>query len=153
MFGLSLLLMLVALPASAQQSQSSNPPILVQQVPTELRACTVSHNDQAVNTLAPVTITPPNGWYVYVCGFDFQAVADGTGGTVQSNVKWTTANLGGLAVEFSFANTANTQVNFAAYYAVPMRAAQPGVAVTFTTPAVSLHTAYSQNVYYYFSQY
>lgn len=134
-------------------SQSGNPPVVVQQVPTDLRACSVAHNDQAVNVASPtatITITPPNGWYVYICGWDFQVVPNATG-TASTNLKWTTSNLGGWAVEYSTAAT--TPYNYTAYFPVPIRAAQAGVAVTFITPAALLNVSYSHNAYYYYNQF
>jgi hypothetical protein len=134
--------------ALAQQPQQTNPPTLVQQSPSDLRACTPAHSDAAVNNTVTITITPPNGLYVYLCGWDYQVVQDATG-TVQTNVKWTSTNLGGLAVEYStpLVVDGNTTQNF--YYAVPLKAAQAGVAVTIVSPAAVLHTAYSANAYYY----
>jgi hypothetical protein len=126
---------------------------VVQQSATPLNGCSVSHQDAAINTTVTVTITPPSGQYVYICNWDYQVANDGTGtGPAQVNVKWTTTNMGGLAAEYSINLTANLQVVNTFNYYIPVKSAQAGVAVTFVSPAIAAHTAYSANVYYYFGQ-
>jgi hypothetical protein len=140
--------------ASAAHAQALQPPIgppvLVQRSPTDLQACSVSHGDAAINTLVTLTVTPPAGQYVYLCGWDYQVATNGTA-TAQSNVKWTSTNLGGLAVEYSTPATANTTIVGTYYFNVPIRSATPGTAITIVSPAIAAQNAYSANAYYYFA--
>lgn len=110
--------------------------------------CIPAHKDLAVNNQVVLTVpAPPRGdLYVYICGWDWQAVQDGTA-TAQTNVLWTTTNFGGVAAEYSFAATPNALVSGAFYYPQPIAA--PGFGpVIFTSPAAAAHVAYSVNVFY-----
>lgn len=134
---------LFALPAVSQTA--------VQQAPTRLDSCSTVNATAAVNNTATVTLTPPNSQSVYLCGLDIAISNDATGAVTQANVSFTTTNLGGWAWKYSSANAANTSLTQAFYWNVPVKSAQPGVAVTIVSPAVNAHAAYSINAYYYFA--
>lgn len=140
-------LLLWAGPAYAQA------PTLVQQSPTALNACTPINATAAVNTAATVTLTPPAGQYVYVCGIDVSASNDNTA-TANTNASFTSTNLGPSgntwAWKYSFAATASLGISQAFYFAIPLKSTTPGTAVTVVGPAVA-HTMDSINVYYYYA--
>jgi hypothetical protein len=119
------------------------------QLPVTLSGpCTLVHKDAAVNTAITLTIPAPSvGRTIYLCGWDFQVTANGTG-TAQINVLWTTTNLNGLAVGYSIAGTASAMVSGAFYPGFLIQAQVPGQAVTIISPAVAAANAYSANAYY-----
>jgi hypothetical protein len=144
---LFLLCALLLVPVSAR-AQST----LIQHAPTVLNGCTPSHSDAAINTLVTITITPPNGQYVYVCGIDFQVAHDNPGAAVAfTTVKWTSTNLGGLAYLFSLPAVVNTMYQQSYQYPFPVKSVAPGTAITFVSPPVNAHAMFSANVYYYFA--
>lgn len=142
------LLALCALPVAAQS------PTLVQQSPTMLNACTAFNSTAAVNVQVTVTLTPPAGQYVYVCGIDV-AISQNATSTVATNATYTSTNLGPSGNtwgwKFSLAAVANTSLTQAFYFTQPLKSTAPGVAVTVVSPAAAAQTAYSTNVYYYFA--
>mgnify|MGYP003704399719 CR=1 FL=1 len=62
------------------QIQGNGPANVIQTSPTRLDACTALNGTAAVNNAVTVSVTPPAGQYVYVCGFDFTVSNDATGG-------------------------------------------------------------------------
>src|SRR4051812_2777664 len=88
-------------------AQQGVPGTIVQQSPTELRACSPTHSDAAINTQVTVTLTPPSGQSVYICGIDFTASQNATA-TANTNSQFTSTNLGGWKFTYSLAATANT---------------------------------------------
>ncbi len=127
-------------------------PVPVQQQASRPDACSTVNATAAVNNTATVTLTPPNGQYVYLCGIDLTVSDDATGGVAQTNVSFTSTNFGGWNYKYSFANAANTTFSQIFVFTIPVRSVLPGTAVTFVSPAINLHAAYSINAYYYFAQ-
>jgi hypothetical protein len=152
LYGLTLtLLLLVGLPRVSHAQQNGS--VRVQQDPTMLHACTSTNSTGAVNaTFATITLTPPAGQFVYVCGVDIAVSFDATGGTASTNVAFTSTNLGGWQWKMSWAGTASTTLTQPFYFSQPTKSVIPGTAVTFVSPAANLHGAYSVNVYYFFAQ-
>jgi hypothetical protein len=130
------------------EAQQGVPGALVQQSPTELRACVPTHNDLAVNNQVTLTITPPPGQSVYICGLDVTASQNGTA-TINTNSKFTSTNIGGWVFEYSLAATANTMMAQAFNFSQPLKSVIPGTAVTIVSPAAIANTAFSINAYYY----
>jgi hypothetical protein len=130
------------------EAQQGVPGALIQQSPTELRACTPAHADGAINNQQTVTITPPSGQSVYICGLDVSASQNATA-TANTNVKFTSTNIGGWAYTYSLAATANIMMAQAFNFSQPIKSVIPGTAVTIVSPAALANTAFSINVYYY----
>ncbi len=142
-----ILAVIVALVSASAFAQA----IPVQQQATRPDACSTVNATAAVNNTATVTLTPPNGQYVYVCGIDLTVSDDATGAVAQTNVSFTSTNLGGWAYKYSFANAANTTLSQVFVFNVPLKSAVAGTVVTLVSPAINLHAAYSINAYYYFA--
>lgn len=125
----------------------------VQLNPTPLYQVTCQNNNAAVNNAVTLTITVPNGLYAYFVEWDMQTVENGTA-TAQTNVKFTTTNLNGVQYQYSTPATANATVNFGPFtFALfPVKSQQPGVNVTFVSPALAAQAAYNINACYYFAQ-
>jgi hypothetical protein len=135
----------------AQQPASQSAP--VQQAPTVLTACTTANATAAVNSTATLTLTPPNGQYVYLCGLDITISFDATGGTASTNVSFTSTNLGGFAWKMSWVGTASTTITQPfPFNNGAIKSVSPGTAITIVSPAANLHGAYNINAYYYFAQ-
>jgi hypothetical protein len=149
-FGTALLIgLMITSPSHAQQNGATR----VQQDPTMLHACTATNSTGAVNaTFTTITLTPPAGQSVYICGADIAVSFDATGGTASTNVAFTSTNLGGWQWKMSWVGTASTTITQPFYFSQPMKAVIPGTAVTFISATANLHAAYSANVYYYFAQ-
>lgn len=134
--------------AFAQGTQGTAPTLNGGQSPTQ--GCSAAHQDQAVNVQVTLTIpaSPVAEQFVYICGWDWQ-VSEDTTGSVQTNVLWTTVNLGNPAVKagYSVAAAPNAIVSGNFTYPSPIRANTPG-AVIFQSPAAVAHNSYSLNVYY-----
>lgn len=145
---LLLALLLLALGATSAQAQSAAP-TLVQQSPTMLNACTSANATAAVNNQVTLTITPPSGQYVYLCGWDVTVSQNGTA-TANTNQSFTSTNIGGWAWKYSLAATANLALPQAFFLPFPVKAAQPGTAVTIVSPSALANTAFNINAYYYF---
>lgn len=146
----SKVLLALLLCVGAAFAQAGVPGTLVQQSPTELRACTPAHADGAVNSQQTVTLTPPAGQSVYVCGIDFSASQNGTA-TANTNSTFTSTNLGGWKFVYSLAATANTMFGQAMNFSQPLKSVIPGTVVTVVSPAALTNTAFSINVYYYYA--
>lgn len=129
-------------------------PTLVQQSATMLHACTAQNATAAVNVQVTLTLTPPAGQYVYVCGIDVASSQNATS-TANTNSQYTSTNLGPAgstwAWKYSIAATANLAITQAFYFTQALRSTQPGVAVTIVSPAALAQTAFSINAYYYFA--
>jgi hypothetical protein len=141
-----LAVLLTAVSASAQA------PTLIQQGATQLTACTTGNANGAVNATATLTLTPPNGQFVYISEIDMQVANDATGAVVSTNLKFTSTNIGGWQFQFSAANAANTSTNYGPFiFGPPIKSAAAGTAVTIVSPAANTHAAYSINACYYFA--
>jgi hypothetical protein len=143
---IGLCLLLAGAPTQAQQNGASR----VQQDATMLNACSPTNQTAAVNTQVTVTLTPPSGQSVYICGVDLTASQNGTA-TANTNSTFTSTNLGGWLWKYSIAATANLAISQAFYFSQPMKSVIPGTAVTIVSPAALAQTAFSINVYYYFA--
>lgn len=144
----TLAFLVFAVPALAQQGV---PGQIVQQSATDMQACTSVNANGAVNATATVTITPPNGQSVYLCGLDISISADATGGTTATNLSFTSTNIGGWQWKFSWAGTVSTNLIQIFNFVRPIKSTTPGTAVTIVSPAAGLHNAYNINAYYYFA--
>lgn len=124
-----------------------------QQSPTRLDACTSVGYAAATSAQATLTITPPSGQYVYMCGFSFDVCNSGTAGTAQNNVTFTSTNIVGLPTwQYSFAAAINTCVSpIREYLPTPLKSAAPGTAVVITSPATDTNVTYTIRVPYYFA--
>lgn len=137
--------------------QSSTAPQQIQASPQALNNCTPTHTDAAINTLVTITLTPPNGQFVYLCGWEYTVTNDATGtGPAFVTNKWTVSNMPGAAPTtltsvFSLPLTANIQIDQRYQYAIPIKSAQQGVAVVMSSPAINAHAAYSGTMWYYFN--
>lgn len=136
------LLLLLAGPLHAQT--------LVQQSATALNACSTANSTAAVNNQVTLTITPPSGQFVYLCGLDITVSQNGTA-TANTNASFTSTNLGGWAWKYSLAATANLALVQPFYFSIPVKGAAAGVAVTVVSPTALAQTAFSINGYYYFA--
>lgn len=125
-------------------------PVPVDQAATRASACTAANATAAVNNAVTLTLTPPSGYYVYLCGFDIAISQDGTA-TVNTNQSFTSTNLGGWAWKYSLPATANTQLTQSFYFNNPVKSAAAGTAVTVVSPAAKANSAFSINGYYYFA--
>ena len=123
---------------------------LTNQSPTKPDACSTANAVNAVNTQTTLTLTPPNGQYVYLCGLDVIASEDATS-TIQTQAKWTSTNIGGWSFTFSMPAPANLNTAQAFNWSIPVKASAAGTAVTIVSPAAAAHVAYSVNAYYYFA--
>lgn len=136
------LLLLLAGPLHAQT--------LVQQSATALNACSTLNATAAVNNQVTLTLTPPSGQYVYLCGLDVTVSQNGTA-TANTNVSFTSTNLGGWAWKYSLPATINLALVQPFYFSIPVKAAAAGTAVTIVSPSATAQTAFSINGYYYFA--
>jgi hypothetical protein len=119
-----------------------------QQAATRLDACSSQNAAGAVNAQITVTITPPNGMYVYVCGIDLLASQDATA-TVNTNLAFTSTNLGSWRYTYSMPATVNITQTYNSMWNSVVKSTAAGTATVITSPAATLHTAFSINVYYY----
>jgi hypothetical protein len=140
---LLLVLVLLAIPAHAQ------PPTVNGQGQAAVTPCRVLHSDAAVNIAVTVTVPAPpsQDQFVYICGWDYTVSEDATGST-QTNVTFTTTNLGNVKSEYSVGTAPNAIVSGNYTYPTPARADVNGQGVVFVSPAAATHNAYSLNVYY-----
>lgn len=140
---------LIVAAAIASPGHKAKAQTLVQQTASELRACTPINATAAVNNAVTLTLTPPSGWYVYLCGWDVASSQNGTA-TANTNVSYTSTNLGGWAWKYSIAATANLSITQAFNISL-VKSAAPGTAVTIVSPSALAQTAFSINAYYYFA--
>src|SRR4051812_24027727 len=103
-------------------------PTLVQQSATMLTACTAANATAAVNNAVTLTITPPPGQYVYLCGLDI-TVAQAATSPVNTSVSFPSTNWGGWAWKYSLAPTANLTLVQPFYFASPVKSSAAGTAV------------------------
>jgi hypothetical protein len=144
----ALAVLVCALPALAQQVSGATP---VQQTATRADACVPSSATNAVNTVTTLTLTPPSGMFVYLCGLDLNVSNNGTGAVVSTNLVWTSTNFGGWQWKYSATNAANTMTDKTFSWNPVVRSAQPGTALVITSPAVNAQAAYTITAYYYFA--
>jgi hypothetical protein len=142
---LGALLAVLSISPSSMSAQT-----LVQQTPTVLTACTPINATAAVNNQVTLTLTPPSGQYVYLCGWDVVSSQNATA-TANTNVSYTSTNLGGWAWKYSMAATANLAISQPFYFNFPVKSAAPGTAVTLISPSALAQTSFSINAYYYFA--
>lgn len=146
---LALLVCLAPAAAFAQQVSGATP---VQQTATRADACVPSSATSAVNTVTTLTLTPPSGMFVYLCGLDLNVSNDATGAVVSTNLIWTSTNFGSWQYKYSAVNTANTNGLDKSFNWNPVvRSTAPGTALVITSPAVNLHASYTITAYYYFA--
>ena len=148
-------LALLALSAAAQAQ------VAIQQSGTMLNAATsVASTAPAVNATqaaGTVTITPPAGQYVYFTGIYVAACGDGTASQSSIQQNFTTTNLGSLTIETSYISAATITSNPGASqcdrvtlpFAVPLKSAVAGTAVTIVPPAQAAHMSFPIVATYY----
>jgi hypothetical protein len=153
-----LLLCAALLWASVASAQVS-----VQHSPTHLDAATlIASTAPAVNATqatGTVTITPPNGQYVYFTGIYVAACGDGTASTSSVQQSFTTTNLSGLTIQTSMlayaattaiANSISSCDRVSLPFATPIRSAAQGTAVTIVPPAQAAHMSFPIIAIYYY---
>ena len=138
---------LSVLVGTAAQAQSVVP---IQQVATRNDVCSMMSTSTAVNALFNLTLTPPNGQFVYLCGIDLVASQDATG-NANTNLTFSTTGLNTWHYTFSNVSAVNTNVSYTSSWVGVVKSPTAGGAVTFTSPTAAAHTAYSINVYYYYA--
>lgn len=141
---------LLALWASVAAAQAP-----IQQSPTHLEACTnVGFAAPGVSLQATLQVTPPAGQYVYICGFQFDVCGDGTGGSAQALVTFTSTNISGnpswLYSTAALTNACLSPV-LREMLPIPLKSAAPGTQVQIQSPALDTHEAYQIRMYYYFA--
>ena len=107
---------------------------------------------QTVNTAYTLTLTPPDGQFVYLTSLYISVTGDGTGST-QTVTAFTSTNLGAT---WEYATTSATQVNVRkvidqVQYTPPVRSIKQGVPVTFVSPSAVAQNAYCIRATYYFA--
>jgi hypothetical protein len=148
LYSIAALALLAAPSAFAQQAQGTP----IQQIATRLDACTVANATAVINNAVTLTITPPAGQYVYLCGIDLTVSNDATGAVVATNLQWTSTNLGAWKLTYSMAGTANTiGLQYQSTFNAIMKSAVAGTAVTIVSPAANAHAVYNVNAYYYYA--
>lgn len=144
-----LLLGLIALlaltgPVSAQT--------LIQQSPTMLSACNQIANAGAtiaVATAQTVTITPPAGQYVYLCGLDYSICQNATGAAISNATITTTGLPGNPKYQYSLVATVDACTTTQAYYfGLPLKSNAAGTAVTIVAASQTQASA-TINAYYF----
>jgi hypothetical protein len=132
---------LIAAPAFAQQQ--------VTQSATRAEGLTASNATAAVNNAVTLTLTPNSGQYVYLCGYEIVVSGDGTG-TAQTNVSFTSTNLGSWALKYSAVGTARVNLQFNnPPLATCIKATAAGTAVTIVSPTAAANAAYSITGFWY----
>ncbi|MFZ1965034.1 MAG: hypothetical protein WAU78_16495 [Roseiarcus sp.] len=138
-------------------------PAPIQQDPTRLDAGTVlCSNVEAVNATQAAgtcTITPPQGYYVYITYYDISMCGDGTASQSPIQLNYTTANLNGLTFQFSQISGSTITTNAWANLCdrrtgpgpTPIKSAAPGTAVVITPPAQTAHVTFNTTVFGYFA--
>lgn len=117
---------------------------------TETRYCTTANATSTINAQATVTLTPPlPDQFVYLCSWDVTA-SQNASATANTNLKFTSTNIGGWSWQYSLGNTANTTINQGFYFTGYVRATTVGTAVTIVSPAAVANTAFSINVSYFY---
>lgn len=142
-------LVLLPLGLIAQNSLTVGSP--VQQSPTRLDVATqVANCNVAVNNTCTATATPPGSNFVYIVGVDLEVCQDATG-LAQTNVSWTTTNLYGAPILFTYSTPLTVDgCNYKFIpYNPPVKAVSPGTAVTVVSPAADTHAAYTTNIFWY----
>lgn len=142
---------LCAVPSFAQQGVQTPVlgaiPVAISSTP----ATTTANNTAAINNPVTLTLTPPAGQFVYVCGLDLIVANDATGAVAATNLSFTSTNLGGWAYKYSMVGTANTNgVDRSFAWTHCVKSAAATTAVTIVSPAANAHATYSINAYYYF---
>jgi hypothetical protein len=116
---------------------------------TLVGAITSSGTALAVNTTTTSTLTAPSGQFVYITGITFEVCTDGTA-TAQNQVTFTSTNISNTpSFEYSIAATVSICQRWSEPFAAPLKSLQPGVNVTFVSPAAALHNSYNIRAYYY----
>ncbi len=103
----ALVALLAPIAASAQQGVQ-NPSSSTLVAITAQPALTTQNATAAINNPVTLTITPPAGQFVYLCGLDLIVANDATGAVVATNLSFTSTNIGGWAYKYSMVGTANT---------------------------------------------
>ena len=138
-------------------------PAPVQQDPTRLDAgtvlCSLSTAVNATQAAGTCTITPPQGYYVYITYYDIRMCGDGTASQSPINLSFTSTNLNGLTLQVSAISgstvTTNAWDNMCDSHTgpgpSPVKSATPGTAVTIVPPAQTAHVSFPITVIGYFA--
>jgi len=147
-------LLVLAAPARAQQGVQNPPdlpgtPVTI----TGFPGITTLNATAAINNAVTLTLTPPAGSFVYLCGLDLIVSNSATGAVVATNLSFTSTNIGGWAYKYSMVGTANTNGVDRSFTWWPcIKSSTAGTAVTIVSPAANAQAAYSINGYYYFGK-
>lgn len=136
------LLLLAAAPAWAQAP--------VQQVPSRLDACTLTST--SATSAATITITPPGGNFVYICGVDIANCA-GTTVTAAAPTNVTTTGISGSPA-YTMGSTSTAGIcnpSPVGVWAAPLKSSTAGTAVTFVLPTFVTQQTIRVTVYYYYA--
>lgn len=145
-----LIALLLSAPAFAQQGVQ-NPSNATQVAITAQPALTTANVTAAINNTATLTITPPAGQFVYLCGLDIIVANDATGAVAATDLSFTSTNIGTWAYKYSMVGTANTNgVDRSFSWQNCIKSSAPTTAVTIVSPAANAHATYSINGYFYF---
>lgn len=115
-------------------------------------SCTPINATGAANAQIILTIPAQSGMYGNITALDLTVSANGTGGTVNTNLSWTSTNLGSWRYLYSFVDTANTMQSEHFAYGTPMKGPAVGTAIVITSPAATANTAFNINACYFYSQ-
>lgn len=130
-------LIAIALLVPALASAQGVPGTLIQQSPSELKACgllTTATGTSAVTA----TVTVPSGMYAYICLVELSSVAN-TSAAAGTPTGWTSTNLGGTVFGFCRNDGAALSQGVVAcnyiypFTATPLKSSQPGTNVTIVS--------------------
>ena len=143
----------LAVSLSAQNVPGTGPTTVPVQSGTPYYSLVPTSATAAVNNQTTLTIAAPTaGLSIYVCSLSFLAAQDATSGA-NTNLATTSTNFNSFALTYSLGATANATYlwlqTFGASGTGCVKAAQPGVAVTFVSPSAQTHTAFTWTATYY----
>ena len=105
-----------------------------------------------VTSAATLTLTPPSGQSVYVTAVDISNCAGASAVTAAAPTSVTTTNLGGATWQVGSGVTAGLcTLSATGVFALPLKSAAPGTAVTFVEPTFATNQTVRLTVYYYFA--
>lgn len=128
----------------------SSPGTTTTQTAYHADACTAA--GQSHSSAATITITPPGGSYVYICGVDIENCAGASAVTAAAETFVTTTNLTGSPQWMIGSGTTAGACQPPAHYSFApgsVKSAQIGTAVTFVLPTFATNQTVNVNVWYY----
>jgi len=145
----SLILAIVALTIGPVPAQV--PGTLTQQSPSLLDGCTAAAN--SATSAATITITPPAGQYVYLCGVAIENCAGPAAVAPTNPASITTTNLAGSPRWFvgTGVTAGLCQPSAGTFWPRTLKSAVAGTAVTFVLPTFAANQVINATVFYYFA--